>query len=180
MPSNTTVLLVRHAEKPEAGPGLAVAGQERAQAYIAYFQNYMISDTPARYNYLFATADSHESCRPRLTIEPLAGALGLSINSNYADKSYGDLAKEILDHSKYNNSIILICWHHGEILNLAEALGVSPQTLPASSSWPVPPWPEDVYGWLLQISYAENGTIIPAQTFCINEQLMYNDAKLVA
>ena len=124
----------------------------------------MISGAIAKCDYLSATADSSESWRPRLTIEPLAGELGLSICSSYPDKSYGDLDKEILDQPKCNNGIILICWHHGEILNLAEALEVSPQTLPASSTWPVPPWPEDVYGWLLQISDDGMGTIVAEQT----------------
>ena len=34
------ILIIRHAEKPEAGSGLAPAGVQRAQAYIEYFQHF--------------------------------------------------------------------------------------------------------------------------------------------
>ena len=175
MPNSTTIILIRHAEKPESGIALAVAGQERAHAYAVYFQNYALNSSPIKFNYLFAAADSEESHRPRLTIEPLAQAIGLGIDNKHKDKDYQKVAADILQNSKYNNSNILICWHHGKILELAETLGVDPSKLPKESQWPSPPWPNEVFGWLLQVCYDESGTIIPSQTLCINEQLMYND-----
>jgi hypothetical protein len=75
MPANCTIYLIRHAEKPDSGPGLSPAGQERAQAYLVYFQNLL---NPAgetiRWNYLFASKDSEASHRPFLTLLPLACA----------------------------------------------------------------------------------------------------------
>lgn len=54
-----------------------------------------------------------------------------------------------------------ICWHHGTILDLANALlssgGVKPANLPAASAWPGK-WPCEVFGWLLQIVYDAAGT----------------------
>jgi hypothetical protein len=41
--------------------------------------------------------------------------------------------------------------------------------------WPSPPWLGEVFGWLLQICYDADGNLIPAQTVCINQQLMYDD-----
>jgi hypothetical protein len=32
-----------------------------------------------------------------------------------------------------------------------------------------------VFGWVLQICYDSNGSIIVPQTFCISEQMMYDD-----
>jgi hypothetical protein len=173
MPKNTNILMIRHAEKPHSGTGLTVAGQERAQAYVIYFQNYLLNSNLVKFDYLFAAADSSESQRPRLTIEPLATAIGLNINDKHKDKDYQKVADDILQNSKYDQANILICWHHGEILDLAAALGAPGS--PASSSWPTPPWPKDVYGWVLQLCYDDDGSIIPSQTVCINQQLMYDD-----
>jgi hypothetical protein len=174
MPKNANILLVRHGEKPQSGTGLAPAGQARAQAYVAYFQNYAIGGTPIKLQYIFATADSDASHRPRLTVEPLAKALGLDINDKHADKDYATVADHLLSHGKYDGSDVLVCWHHGEILDLAAALGASAGTLPPASNWPAK-WPGDVFGWLLQLRYDAGGTLIPAQTLCLSQQLMYDD-----
>lgn len=174
MPSNANILLIRHAEKPDAGTDLAPAGQARAQAYVAYFQNYAIGADVIRPQYIFAAADSDDSHRPRLTVQPLAQALGLSIDDKHPDKDYAKVADDLLTHAKYDGSNVLVCWHHGEILELAAALGASASTLPASANWPAR-WPGDVFGWVLQLRYDAGGNLIPAQTLCLSEQLMYDD-----
>ena len=176
MAKNANVLIIRHGEKLETGTGLTVAGQERAQAYIVYFQNYPANATLLKLNYLFAAADSNDSHRPRLTIEPLSKAIGLSIDDTHKDKDYKKVADDIKGHSKYDNSNILICWHHEEILALATDLGVDPGKLPSTADWPAS-WPGSVYGWLLQISFDANGNVQPSQTFCISEALMHDDTE---
>ena len=176
MPTNTNILLIRHAEKPANGSLLAVPGQERAAAYTIYFQNFATNGgRPLKLNYLFATADSNASQRPRLTLEPLAQALDLKLNSKHSNSDYLKVADVILQKPKYDNSDILICWHHGKILKLAEALGVDPGKLPPSANWPSPEWPDDVFGWVLQICYGADGKIDTAQTLCLNQRLMYDD-----
>jgi len=50
MPKNTNILMVRHAEKPDSGRDLSVTGQERAQAYAVYFQNYVLNGTLLKLN----------------------------------------------------------------------------------------------------------------------------------
>ncbi|MBS1910486.1 MAG: flagellar basal body-associated protein FliL [Bacteroidetes bacterium] len=168
MPTNTNVLMIRHAEKPDdpGDTGLAIAGQERAQAYVIYFQNITIGPAPVRLNYLFAAADSAESQRPRLTIQPLSDAIGVSIDDKHSDKDYQKVADDILQHSKYDGSNILICWHHGEILQLAEALGVPASSLPAQ-------WPGDVFGWLLELNFDADGTLTVQPIS--SQKLMYDD-----
>ena len=175
MPNNTTVLIIRHAEEPENdSPGLSPAGQARAQAYRAYFQNYVLDSQPLTLDYLFAAADKDKSHRPRLTLEPLAQALGLTINSDYRDDDAERLADIILRRPEYDDSRILICWRYEEIPNLTKALGVDPSGLPPQSSWPAC-WPESIFGWTLRISYDGNGNLIPARTVCSNQRLMYTD-----
>lgn len=174
MPASANILLVRHAEKPDSGTGLSPAGQARAQAYVAYFQNYAIGGDVLELRYVFAAADSDKSHRPRLTVEPLAQALGLKIDDRHADQDYAKVADDLLTHDKYDGSNVLVCWHHGEILDLASALGASAGTLPPSSNWPAK-WPGDVFGWVLQLCYGADGSLIPAQTLCLSQQLMYDD-----
>lgn len=178
MPKNATVLMVRHAEKPTAGddPTLAVPGQERAQAYAIYFQHYSLDGSdPLKLSHLFAAADSPESQRPRLTIEPLAQALRLDIDDKHKDKEYQPVVDDLLTNPKYDDAGILVCWHHEHLLPFAQALGVDPSTLPPQSTWPTQGWPDDVYGWVLQLCYGGDGQLIPAQTICLNQKLMYDD-----
>jgi hypothetical protein len=177
MPANATIYLIRHAEKPDSGPGLSPAGQARANAYVQYFQN--LTDPQGKkiqWDYLFASTDSDSSDRPVLTITPLATAINKSIDHNYSDKHFSKLMEHIQTHAKdrYANSRILICWHHGEILDLATALGAGPSTLPAASDWPAK-WPGEVFGWLLKIYYKDDGTLHHKESQAINEHLMQDD-----
>jgi hypothetical protein len=175
MPKNTNILMIRHGEKPDDGKGLAVAGQARAQAYVVYFQNYVLDAEPIKLDYIFATRNSNASHRPVLTVTPLAEALDLKIHHHYEDKDYEKLAEEILGDSKYDGQNILVCWHHGKLLELADALGVGKVTLPPESHWPAKPWPGKVFGWVLQLCYDADGDLVPAQTVCLNQKLMYDD-----
>jgi hypothetical protein len=164
--TNAVILVIRHAEKPDEGYGLSAAGEARANAYVNYFKNYKIDGQPLKLDYLFAAADSKESHRPRLTIEPSAKALGLAIDSRFKDKHFQELADEI--RSKPHGKAILITWHHGQIPSLLRALGADPnQVIPKSK------WPDDVFGWLIQLRYDSDGRLIEAKR--INEHLLPND-----
>ena len=148
MLANSTVLLIRHAEKPDSGKGLSSMGQARADGYAAYFPNLPIHPQ-GHYDHLYASKDSEESHRPELTLTPLAHALDMKVETPHLDKHYAKLADDLLNPSKdYSNENIVICWHHGEILNLANLLLEKnpPSDLPTK-------WPGDVFGWLLWISY---------------------------
>jgi hypothetical protein len=157
------------------------AGQARAQAYVAYFQNYAAQPAdgpgskPVVLDHLFATKDSKESQRPRLTLTPLSAAIGHKIHADVADADWADLVTELAGYSGVD---VLVCWHHGQILDLANALlakgGVDPAQLPAASAWPSK-WPGDVFGWVLQIVYDANGNADPAWVRAFSERLMYDD-----
>jgi phosphohistidine phosphatase SixA len=164
MPTSTNVLLIRHAEKPtdDKDRTLAVPGQERAQAYVVYFQSYPSVSQPLRLDYVFAAQDSPASQRPRLTVTPLAQALYLAINVDYPEKDVAGAAKAILALDGAN---VLVCWHHGEILALAQALGAPASTLPSK-------WPGHVFGWLLQLSFDSKGKLTVSTS---NQELMYGD-----
>jgi hypothetical protein len=175
MPCNTNILLIRHAEVPDGkGAQLSVSGEARAQAYTSYFKHLVIGKRKLRYDHLFAAADSAKSHRPRLTITPLAQACNQPIKADISDDRYQQLADEILKDPSYDEADIMICWHHGRILELAHALGVRPHKLTKHARWPHR-WPNHVFGWNLQLRYDTGGQIIPDQTTCFNQRLMHGD-----
>ena len=165
---NTVVLIIRHAEKPDNGDGLSPTGEERARTYVNYFQNFTVDSKPLRLNYLFSAADSKQSRRPRLTLEPLSKTLGLPIDSRFKDKQFLELVQEIQNRPHGKN--ILICWHHGQIPQLLRALGADPEKLILGAKWTA-----DVFGWLIQLRYDENGKLF--ESIRINENLLPDDAS---
>ena len=168
MPKNAHIIMIRHAEKPDDGkdPKLSARGEMRARAYVVYFQNLHVTGEAVKLNHLIAAANSPQSRRAHQTLEPLAKEIGLTIHDKHRETDYEALAKVLLEHPKYNDSQILICWHHGEILQLAHALGAPADALP-------PRWPEDIYGWLLQLHFDADGTLTVEPVR--NQQLMYDD-----
>jgi len=132
--ANTTILLIRHAERPDFGTGLSPAGQARAEAYVGYFRNFKPrgegGGDPFRFDHLFAAADSAESERPSLTLAPLVAATGLAVDTDFKDKEFEALARHLRDHPRFADSNILICWHHEKILGLAGALGSTRRPCP--------------------------------------------------
>jgi hypothetical protein len=164
---DAVVLIIRHAEKPETGFELAPAGVERANKYPGYFKNFTVDETPLKLDALFATEDSKGSHRPRLTIEPLAHSLGMTIDTQFKADECEQIAAEL--RTKRHGSAILICWHHGEIPKLVQALGADPaQVIPGST------WPGEVFGWVIQLRYDKEGNLKDATR--INENLMPDDA----
>jgi len=163
---DTVVLIIRHAEKPESGDGLTPAGEERAKAYVGYFKSYTVDTKPVTIDYLFAAADSKGSRRPRLTLTPLSKATGMAIDQRFTDKEFQKLANEL--RAKPHGGNVLICWHHGEIPGLLRALGAKPEEL-----LPKGKWPDDIFGWVIQLRYDEKGQLVEAK--CIKENLMPDD-----
>jgi len=166
--SNATVLIIRHAEKPAIGSGLAEAGQARAEAYVHYFQNLRLDSQPVHLDYLVAADDTEHSQRSRLTIEPLGRAIGLRPDLRFQAKRPQDLAWELKTRPHGKN--ILICWHHAEIPALLEELGADPKRL-----LPEGQWPAQQFAWVLRLSYDKDGRLIQKQTKRIKEHLMPDD-----
>lgn len=65
---------------------------------------------------------------------------------------------------------MLIAWRHDEIPALLAALGVDPNQVLSKGKWP-----GDVFGWLIQLRYDQNGQLINAR--CINENLLPDDSN---
>ena len=165
---NAVILVIRHGEKPDKGDGLSKAGKQRAKAYVDYFKNYTVDSKPLQVDYLFSTADSKASRRTRLTLEPLSKAIGLAIDSRFQYNDIQGLVGAI--QSKPPGKQYLICWHHGEIPQLVNALGADPKALFRNGKWP-----DDVYDWVIQLRYDANGHLVDAKR--ISENLMPGDSQ---
>jgi broad specificity phosphatase PhoE len=164
---SAVILIIRHAEQPDDGYGLSSVGDARAKAYINYFKNFTVDGQPLKLDYLFAAKDSPNSHRPRLTIEPLAKELGLTVDSQFNNKEFMKLVDEI--QSRPHGTNILICWHHGTIPQLLRALGADPKRLLPNGKWP-----NNVFGWLIELRYDENGRLFESKR--INENLSSDDS----
>jgi|SRR5579863_3393363 len=151
-----TLILVRHAEKPDgdnAGPGLAPAGEARAKAYADYFQHFQLDGAPIKIGEIIATADSDGSARPRLTVTPFSQSTGLKIEQPFPDKEVKALAHWLAAGDP--NRTILIAWHHGKMPKLLRELGADPDELLPDGTWP-----EDTYDWVIALKYDDNGQLI--------------------
>lgn len=138
------ILLMRHAEKTgsKTDAHLNPRGYQRAAALPRLFPSRF--DTP---EFIFATHATAHSNRPVETVTPLAHALNLSIDSQFANEEHSKLAKYLLTKPAHAGQSILVCWHHGQIPHLAKSLGVEK---------PPSPWPDRQFDRVWKIEYGEN------------------------
>ena len=150
--ANTTLLIIRHSEKPATGRLLNQAGRTRAHAYARYFLPFQPGDQSLTIDTLIAAADSKRSMRPRLTLEPLSRATGLPINASFSTQNSPALAKHLRKENRGN--AVLICWRHNQIPILLTALGVDPIELLPSGKWPT-----ETYDWVILLHYDARGKL---------------------
>jgi hypothetical protein len=161
--STSTLILMRHAEKPDADIGsqgvdelgrhdpqaLSVRGWQRAGALVRLLAPADVAHAVLpRPTALCAAAPSrrHPSRRPALTLQPLANELDLPINQSCgADDEPAAVAQALLAEA----GVILVSWRHDELPSLARALAVA--AAPDLVAHIPPEWPDDRYDllWLL-------------------------------
>jgi hypothetical protein len=140
----TTIMLIRHAEKPDGNDGgvdpkgnadkhdLIVRGWQRAGALVQFFANPSDPSGPIRQPVtIFATEPSSgsESKRPLHTVTPLAKFLNRDIDSTIAEDSEDALVKGAIA----GNGVVLIAWHHEGIPAIANLIL---QNQSAPQKWP--------------------------------------------
>ena len=130
--SALTILVIRHAEKPNEawpGPGLAeggeadkkslvVRGWQRAGAWAGLFGAGLGGDQYPRPTVIYAAdptsiVDGEPSQRPFETIEPLAERLHLTPITRVAHGKEEELAAELIGLT----GVVLVCWEHKAIVD---------------------------------------------------------------
>lgn len=148
-----------------ADPGLSCVLAAGSGDLSAQYKPTQVQGSSPRFKapaFIFATAASSESNRPIETVTPLATALGLSIAAPFADKDYAKLATEVTTGSTYQGAVVLVCWHHGNLPNLAEAFGIAKP----------PGWPGTVFDRVWEIDFDASPPTLTDQP----QQLLYSDS----
>ncbi len=149
-----------------ATPQLACDLTAGAGAVTGSYSTVDISGSAPRFQmpaFVFATKASHHSNRPIETISPLLAAFKLPLDADHSDDDYAKVARDILSKPKYRGAIVLVCWHHGKIPDLARALGA---TNP-------PPWPGTVFDRVWQLDYSGSAPALSN----LPQQLLYGDSN---
>jgi broad specificity phosphatase PhoE len=143
------ILLMRHAEKAgdPMDPHLSQDGYERAAKLADY-----IPATFGLPQFLIASSISNHSVRSIETIEPLSAKIGVPIDATYADQDYSALAGQLFSEPRYADAgtLIVVCWHHGNIPSMAQALRAKPESYPD-------PWDSNVFNQILILTYSGDG-----------------------
>jgi hypothetical protein len=138
----------------------------KADEFHGHYHHVPIKSKPARFatpDFIFATARSKHSKRPMETVTPLATALDVPINDGFDDTEIKKLANAILTELAFAGKIVLVCWHHGKIPDIAKALGVKRP----------PKWDAKVFDRVWQITYPKG----KASLLDLPQMLLYGDSK---
>lgn len=150
------ITIIRHAEKEKHGPDLSPKGFARAAALGVAIPNWGKVDA------IFAAQSSFDSSRPYETVDPLCLALSFEADVIFKDNEYEKVAKLLLS-GEYAEEYILICWHHENIPNLVQCLGVT--NAPDL-------WASDEYARKWIVEYDSEGE---AQFQDLPQELMWGD-----
>ncbi len=165
------VILIRHAEKAtkiDTGNSdmLSTKGKERAVALVPYFAETKEFTTNGAIVAIYATNPSKEypSTRCIDTVTPLADKLKLTVSRNFVIDDYKKMVDEIKSNAEYKNKVVLICWEHNFIPEIARAFGA----LQSPSRWPT-----DTYDRSWSIIFSPTGK---ATLQNIPQKLLFGDS----
>lgn len=151
------VLLIRHGEKPPQGAELNQQGWQRAKALPNMFRN---RDEFRKYGLpvaLFAMRPDHDggSIRAIQTLQYVSKDLGVSINTDFTRDQVSELVQKIKTDKSFDGQMIVICWEHKVLADIAKALGKSTP----------PPWPGSQFDRVWALDFNANGTLISFNNF---------------
>ena len=156
------VMIIRHGEKPDGShPGVDAGGNrdDSSLSAIGWNRAYTLvnlfapAQGPPRVGFARPTAiyaasanANGEGRRTRETVQPLADALGIPVNTAFGKGEESALVQDVIDRP----GVTLICWQHGEIPAIAEAF-------PAVSPPPPSTWPDDRFDVVWTLTSTDNG-----------------------
>ena len=168
-------LSVRGSARAAALPALFVPAMPQSACrlhqetgeFIGSYQQIPLKGSAPKFatpNFIFATERSKHSKRPITTVTPLSTALALPINDRFADNDaeIEKMTDAILHDVTFAGKIVLICWHHGKIPDVAKALGI-----------PKPPkWDGKVFDRVWQITFPKGKATLTD----LPQMLLYGDS----
>ena len=111
-----------------AMPQLSCKFHAHGGGVVGEYRQIPLKGTAPRFptpNHIFATEPSKHSKRPLETVLPLATALNLPIHDNVKDEDPGIKKMVSAVLNEFPGQVVLICWHHGRIPEIAKALGIA-------------------------------------------------------
>lgn len=127
MPS--ALVLLRHGEKPAQGDGLSAQGWARAQALPVFFRTRPEVTRFGAPAALFAMAPSGPggSVRAVETLRYVSAAFGVPVQSQFVRDDIQALVNLIVQDHSLDGRLVVICWEHQVLGEIAGLLGVRPQ-----------------------------------------------------
>jgi hypothetical protein len=150
-----TILIIRHADKPEPGGdggidlsgspdrrSLTPRGWQRAGVWTELFApslgqppmlpkpTAIFASAPATHAEIAAGDEGSKSRRPVETVTALAAKLGIPIDQRFTKGREADLATAI----STVEGVVLVCWQHEDIAAIAKELAPDAQAIP--DDWP--------------------------------------------
>jgi hypothetical protein len=178
--ADQTILIIRHAEKPDADgdsgvdssgisdpKSLTPRGWQRAGAWAELFApafkengvlpkpNALFASAPATHAELATAAGESKSRRPTETITPLATKSGLKIDLRFGKGNETDLAAALLEIE----GVVLVCWQHENIAAIAQAISPTTRDIPTK-------WPGDRFNVIFSFTRPDSETPWTFRQFC--------------
>jgi hypothetical protein len=140
------VIMLRNAEEPAGSDvHLSAEGKARAKALATW-----IPATYGKPDALFASKPTNNSRRAVETLEPLAAALKLKIQDNFANDDFAKMVATVLSDA-YSGKRVVIAWQRGNLPNIAQAFGARQP----------PAWPAGQYDHLWRLQFT--GTAVTVE-----------------
>ncbi len=149
-----------------AMPQSACRFHQKTGEFIGSYQEIPLKGVQPRFAtpaFIFATARSKHSKRPIATVTPLSTALAEPINDGFGDNDADikEMVDTILNEVAYASKVVLICWHHGKIPDIAKALGIARP----------PKWDGKVFDRVWQITFPKGKATLDN----LPQMLLYGD-----
>jgi len=122
------VLLLRHGEKQELGNLLTAKGWSRAQALPKLFDRpeFHFKGDPVALYAMKPNSDD-PSLRPQETLKYVAEKFKLTIDTEFNIDDYKHLVKEVMKDTRNDGKLVVICWEHKVLEDIAVEFGVDPK-----------------------------------------------------
>jgi hypothetical protein len=138
------------------------------EEFIGVYRQIPLKGTAPRFttpNFIFATQMSKHSNRPIETVTPLATVLGIHIDDDYVDddKDIKKMVGAILNELVFAGKVVLVCWHHGMIPDIAKGLGIAKP----------PKWDGKVFDRVWQITFPKGKATLTDSA----QMLLYGDSE---